>query len=245
MSGVAREGPPPEPGAKFSPMVERRYTEAEVEQILAGAAEAEVARGTASGAGMTLAEIQQIAAEAGLNPAAVVTAAAALTRRERVGADPRLLGVRAGVNLSVPLARGVSDAEWQRIVSVARDTFQAAGRQEVGPDRREWRNGNLRVAIESAGESAVLDMRTRRESARAMVRGGLTVLGGSAAVAAALAVAGANPHALTGVLTMAFTGAAMTLAGVLPLPWWAKSRQRQFQGLAEYARALTDGSGEG
>jgi len=224
-------------------MAERRFTDAEVDEILAGAAEAESKRaaGAEAGTGMTLAEIQRIAAEAGLNPSSIVTAAAALARRGTVGGDPRLLGVRAGVNVSVPLAREVSDAEWQRIVSVLRDTFHAAGRQEFGPHRREWRNGNLLVAIESAGDNAVLDMRTRRESARAFVRAGLAVFGGSGAVAAALAVAGVNWHALVGPLV---TGAAMTLMGIVQLPWWARSRRRQFEGIAEYTQAMTEGSEE-
>ena len=227
-------------------MAERRYTDAEVEQILADAAQAEAKRAAAteSGNGMTLAEIQQIAAEAGLNPSSVVTAAGALARRGTAGGDPRLLGVRAGVNVSVALARPVSDAEWQEIVAVLRETFGAAGRQELGPKRREWRNGNLQIAIDSAGGGVVLDMRTRREGARAFVRGGLTVLGGSGAVAAALTLAGTGPHALPGVLVMAFTGAAMTLGGMLQLPWWTRVRRRQFESIAEYTHALTDGSGE-
>ena len=224
-------------------MPERRYTDAEVDRILADAAQAEAARASASetGTGMTLGEIQRIAAEAGLNPSSVVSAAAALARRPTESASPRLLGVRSGVIVSVPLARQVSDAEWQRFVSLLRDTFHAAGRQEVGAARREWRNGNLCVAIESAGDNAVLDMRTQRESARALVRGGLMALGGSGAMAAALMVASANVHALTGVLVTGFAGAAMTLGGMLQLPWWAASRRRQFESVAEFARTLTDG----
>lgn len=224
-------------------MPERRYTDAEVERILADAAQTEAVRASAAeaGTGMTLAEIQRIAAEAGINPSSVVSAAAALARRPTESASPRLLGVRSGVGVSVPLSRQLSDAEWQRFVALLRDTFHAVGRQEVGAARREWRNGNLRVAIESAGGGTVLDMRTFRESARAMVRGGLLVLGGTGATAAALMVASANVHALTGVLVMGFAGAAMTLGGMLQLPWWAASRRRQFEGVAEFARTLTDG----
>lgn len=224
-------------------MPERRYTDAEVDRILADAAQAEAARASAgeAGTGMTLAEIQRVAAEAGLNPSSVVSAAAALARRPTESASPRLLGVRSGVGVAVPLARQLSDAEWQRFVSLLRDTFHAAGRQEVGAARREWRNGNLCVAIESAGDSAVLDMRTHRESARRLVQGGLMALGGSGAVAAALMVASANVHALTGVLVTGFAGAAMTLGGMLQLPWWAASRRRQFESVANFARTLTDG----
>ena len=60
-------------------------------------------------------------------------------------------------------------------------------------------------------------------------------------MAAALMVASANPHALTGVLMMGFTGAVMTLGGMLQLPWWAASRRRQFESVANFARTLTDG----
>ena len=227
-------------------MAERRYTDAEVEQILAAAAQAEAtgAAGAESSKGMTIAEIQQIAAEAGLQSSSVVTAAAALARRGLVRRDPRLLGVRSGVNVSVPLVREVSDAEWQDIVAVLRDTFHAAGHQEVGPRRREWWNGNLRIAIESAGGQVVLDMRTQREGARLLVRAGLTMLGGSGALAAGLAVAGTSAHALPSLALMTFVGASLTLRGMLQLPWWARSRQRQFEAIAEYTQALTDGSEE-
>src|SRR5207248_5437904 len=145
------------------------------EHILADVAESEVTR-SASGQGefgLTLAEIQHIASEAGLNPAAVATAAAALNRTPSRIADPRRLALQAKVAESVSLARPLNDAEWRQLVVLLRDTFEASGREQQVEGRWEWRNGNLRVAVESMGTGALLDMRTTKSSARALAGGGL------------------------------------------------------------------------
>jgi len=96
-------------------MADRRYTDDEVQQILAQAAESEGARGTSGDGepGMTLDEIQRVASEAGLSSTAVVTAAAALDRKAVAIAAPRVFGLKAGVADSVALARPLNDVEWR------------------------------------------------------------------------------------------------------------------------------------
>ena len=227
-------------------MADRRYTDDEVQQILAQAAESEGAQGTSGDGepGMTLDEIQRVASEAGLSSTAVVTAAAALDRKAVAIAAPRVFGLKAGVADSVALARPLNDVEWRKFVSVLRDTFEASGREEQVEGRREWRNGNLRVTLESVGTGAILDMRTQKESARALVRGGLAVVGMSAVFEAVLAVTRSNPAGMVAVLGMTFAGLGMSAFGALQLPTWLSARRRQFAAIADYARRITGSTSE-
>jgi hypothetical protein len=222
-------------------MSDRRFTDEEVQQILAAAAQAEGAERTHSDAesGMTLAELQRVASEAGLSSTAVATAAAALDHKSLALADPRVLGLKAGVAQSVALSRPLSDVEWRKLVALLRDTFAASGREEQVEGRREWRNGNLRVALESVGDGAWLEMRTQKESARALVRSGLAIVGVSAIVEVVLAATGANLGGMAGVLTTTFVGAGMAALGALQLPTWLSARRRQFAAIAEYVQQIT------
>jgi hypothetical protein len=227
-------------------MPDRRYTDEEVQQILADAAQSEGTRssGDEGEPGMTLAEIQRVASEAGLSSTAVVTAAAALDRKAVATAAPRVLGLKSGVADSVSLARPMSDIEWRKFVSVLRDTFEASGREDQVEGRREWQNGNLRVAVESVGTGAILDMRTRKESARGLMRGGLAVAGMSAVFEIALAVIGANPRGMMAILPITATGIGMSALGALQLPTWLSARRRQFAAIGDYARRVTGSDAE-
>jgi hypothetical protein len=228
-------------------MPDRRYSDDDVHRILAAAAEAEAADAGAAGesGGMTLPEIQRIAAEAGLDPAAVTAAAAALEQAPRATEAPRLLGLPVGVRESVPLARPLDDGEWRRLVTLLRDTFEAEGREEQLPGRRAWRNGNLRVAMESVGDATLLELRTRKESASGFVRGGAGLLATSLVAGTAVNLFPASPGAGAGVLMLALGGAAMMVVGALPLPWWSATRRRQFAAVADYARRLAGGGSVG
>lgn len=223
-------------------MSDRRFTDEEVQQILAAAAQAEGAERTTSDAesGMTLAELQRVASEAGLSSAAIAKAAAALDHKSVALGDPRILGLRTGVARSVTLSRPLTDVEWRKVVAALRDTFAASGREEQVEGRREWRNGNLRVTLESVGDGAWLEMRTQKESARGLVRGGLAIVGVSAIVEVVLAVTGANAGGMAGVLTTTLAGAGMAAFGALQLPTWLSARRRQFAAIAEYVQQIAN-----
>jgi hypothetical protein len=223
-------------------MSDRRFTDEEVQQILAAAAQSEGAERTTSDAesGMTLAELQRVASEAGLSSTAIAKAAAALDHKSVVLADPRILGLKTGVAQSVTLSRPLSDVEWRKVVAVLRDTFAASGREEQVEGRREWRNGNLRVTLESVGDGAWLEMRTQKESARGLVRSGLAIVGVSAIVEVVLAVTGANAGGMAGVLTTTLAGAGMAAFGALQLPTWLSARRRQFAAIAEYVQQIAN-----
>lgn len=225
-------------------MSDRRYTDDEVQRILASASESDAALGAgASERGLTLEEIQRIAVEAGLSPTSVTAAAKALDVAPATVREQRLLGLKVGVASDVPLPRPLDDAEWRRLVAYLRDTFQAQGREEVGAGRREWRNGRLRIAIEDYGDATVLRMRTRKENADGLVRAGASfVLGGAIAGALGVVMQAAGPPAMAA-LSVALGGGAMIGAGALQLPRWSATRQQQFEAVAEHARRLTEGGG--
>ena len=229
-------------GHQLQAMSERRYTDEEVQQILALAAEADTGTGSAlrENTGMTLAEVQRIASEAGISAGAVAISAAVI---DQPGTKTNVSGLamQAAVANTVPLARPLTDAEWTRLVAQLRDTFQAEGRVTEAPGRREWRNGNLRVAVQTIGDGAVLELRTRKQSARSLVRVGLALLAGSGITSIATTVAGTSAESLSGILTLAITGVAMTAAGILPVPLWLSERRRQFASVADFVRRLAGG----
>lgn len=223
-------------------MSERRYTDDEVQRILASASESDAALGAgATERGMTLAELQQIATEAGLSAASVASAAKALEVAPAPLRAPRMFGLKVGVGQEAPLARPLDDAEWRRLVAFLRDTFEAQGKEEIGGGRREWRNGNLRIAVEHYGDATVLRMRTRKENAQGMMRiGAAFLLGGAVTGLIGLVMQAAGPGA-TGAVGLALGGGTMLGAGALQLPRWSAAREKQFAAVAEYARRLTEG----
>ena len=224
------------------PVSERRYSDDEVQRILDSAVESDAAlTAGATQTGMTLAEIQRIAEEAGVSPVSVTAAAAAIDRVPAVRSSSRMLGLAVGVGNTVPLPRPLDNVEWHRLVAFLRDTFEARGRVEEVAGRREWRNGNLRISVETIGDTAVLEMRTRKSNARSLMAMGLSLLCGAAVGGTLVALGQASPAAAHGVLTIALTGTGITAAGAVQLPWWSSTRRKQFEAVGEYAQRLSAG----
>ena len=227
-------------------MADRRYSDEDVRRILALAAEAEAAAAAEPERAWTLADVEQIGAEAGLAPQAVAAAALALERRpaEAESEGGRYFGLPVAVSRTVPLQRHLSDEDWERLVGQLRETFSVTGRTRVSGARREWRVGNLRVTHEPAGAGALLELRTRKGDARAFLQFGALLLT-VAVVARLLAMVGGDA-AEAGRLTIAWmtgiAGVLLLIVGALRLPAWARRRARQFEALAAYARRITASS---
>ena len=220
-------------------MPERRYSEEEVQRILTDAVEVDSSRVARAERGLTLTQIQRVAAETGISPESVAAAVATLHHESLVPAAPRMLGLPVGVATTVVLPGKIEDAAWRRLVTFAQDTFEAKGREEQASGRRQWSNGNLRMAVDEVDGTTLLHLRTRKDSARGYLRGGLSMVGLSLLVGAVITVAQVGTNALAGALIMNVGGLAMAATGLLQLPAWSSARRKQFQAVAEYARSLS------
>lgn len=216
-------------------MTERRYTEEETAAIFARASEAaprEHASLTAPH-GWSLAELQAIGREAGLAPDDVAAAAIALDRAPQPAAR-RFLGMTIGVGRTVQLDRRMDDAEWERLVVLLRDTFDARGQLRVDGGLRQWTNGNLQVLVEPTPGGDRVRLRTVNANAQAFATVGLTLLGTSGIVAAALAAQGAlTPSLAAGTVVPFFTAGLVGVAAAwLRSRRWAPTRQQQMDDIA-------------
>lgn len=233
---------------------DRRYDEDEVRRILDLATRAEVtARPTAAaGGGLTLADLQEIAGEVGIPAPLVSRAAAELERQDRgtsaraalsgPGARPlRILGLPLGVEHEVHLPRNLTDEEWGGLVLDLRRTFAAAGRTDGMGPIREWRNGNLYVAVAPEGEGARLTMGTQKGSFRQIAVGASFLLTFAVVLLVVMILTGEIAESGAIVAPAVLGGIGLGLLGVnaAGLPSWAGRRARQFREIEERALALT------
>lgn len=220
-------------------MSNRRYADDEVRKILDQALRPETLpvdrRGSADG--LTLAEIQSIAQEVGVEPDAVSRAAARLDAAP-VPTRDTALGMPVQVGVTVPLARALADHEWDALVAELRATFGATGRVSREGSIRQWSNGNLRAAIEPSGSGVRLRLSTVKGDAQAMNAMGVIGVGASMIVTGAAAMSGGVADALFGALFLGASGAAVLIANAVRLPRWANRRQRQMEHVASHAQAL-------
>lgn len=216
-------------------MPDRRYTDDEVTEIIARASEKELDSRTRlqPADGLTLAELQKIGSEAGIAPALIAQAARSLDEPPPP-APPVFLGLPLGAARTVRLERKMTDAEWEQLVIALRETFDARGVIRTEGSFRSWSNGNLQCLVEPDGEGQRIRFRTVRGNARPMLFMGLGMMGVSVVGAISdMLVNSISFGDLSQMLTIALTGATIFAIGALPLPRWAKLRQRQMDELAE------------
>lgn len=231
-------------------MTERRYTESEMAEILEAATRERPRalpageEGSGAGAGLTLAQLQDIAREVGIDPGAVARGAAALEVRRASGLQlRRFSGVPIGASGTIPLARALTDGEWERLVARLRETFDATGTVTAQGGLREWRNGNLRVALEPAGAGARIRFQTRRSGWEALPAAGGMSVGMSLVVLLAGVVEGNVPGMLPGAAALLAMGAGAWSFGFVTLRRWARERLAQFGVLGEEAAAMAGEEG--
>ncbi|MBX9929674.1 MAG: hypothetical protein K2X99_12285 [Gemmatimonadaceae bacterium] len=225
---------------------ERRFDDDEVALILEQASQVSAQRHehelVERAPGLSLAQLQQIAAESGIAPDDVARAAANVARG---GIAPmqvrRTLGVPVALGKTVLLARPLTDAEWDRIVVVLRETFEARGTVRAEGTLREWSNGNLRVVLEPTPNGQRLRLSTRRGDAGlwAAVGAGSAALG--ATLAATAWMSGAA-EALMSALPVLGVGLAMLARNAVLLPRWARQRSAQLDAVAAAADRVIEES---
>ena len=209
----------------------RTFSEDEARDVFARAAREQQAADEAAetGAGLTLGELQEIGRASGLDPARVAAAARTVALGEPEASRTALGPVPTGVRRTAFLAEPPTDALWERLVADARRTVGAPGRIRTAGDAREWRNGNLRMALEPAGDGSRLSFRSDRRAARTLLAASLVL----AAIGLFVAVAGVD--GLEPGLTVAVVATLAAALVALRQRGWAETRERQMAEVAERA----------
>ncbi len=153
---------------------ERRYTDEEVALILRRAAELGGETGPSRSEGLSLAEIQQVAREVGIDPATVARAAAALPTRKR----DRLTAILGGplhYRLEATMPRRASDADLGRILQSIRRAAGRQGRATQVLDSVEWRTSGERegsqlfVTVTTGDYGTTVEVTGDRQSTAALL----------------------------------------------------------------------------
>lgn len=222
-------------------MAERRYDEDETRAIFDQASKVPSVRdpsgSPSTDRGFTLAELQDIGAEAGIEPARIADAAHALDTRP--AAPPparRLMGFPVGVARTFELPGSFEEDDWNRLVVDLRETFDARGRIRVQGDFREWSNGNLHAMVEPTEGGHRLRMRTVKGSARRAVRVGAVMIAMALFLVVNLVFEGNMADDWIVAALMGGFGLGAIGLSAAQLPGWARTRERQMEEVG--ARAL-------
>jgi hypothetical protein len=217
-------------------MDDRRFNEAEAAAIFANAAEAEHrdVPDPSSPNGLTLGELQEIGAQAGI-PAESIALAARATMRGEVATDRKFLGLPLGVARTINLDRKLTDEEWERLVVDLRETFQARGSVKGFGSLRQWTNGNLAALVEPTATGQRVRLRTIKGNAVAQMVLGLAMTAFSTVGLTAAAITGAlgDRGMLAALGFMGVAGFGMFALTWRGLPRWAETRRRQMEEIAE------------
>jgi hypothetical protein len=220
-------------------MDERRYEEAEVAEIFQAAASPRTSRerSLAPEGGLSLAELQAIGSEVGIEPERIAEAAAGLDVGG--GGVPRrtYLGMPVSVGRTVDLPRAPTDREWDMLVDELRETFGARGTERSGGGLRAWTNGNLHAYVEAAESGYRLQLGTTKGNAVPSSRLAMgAVLAGL--VLAVLLFGEVLDEDLSVFLIMPVLGALTLAANAVRLPRWARERKEQMDHIAVRVRTL-------
>ena len=221
-------------------MTERRYGDEEAREIFSLAMTGgthDRSLSTESG-GMTLAELQRIGQEVGIDPTRVAQAAETLDARG-TSAVRRSFGLPIGVSRVVDLPRAPTDREWEQLISQFRTTFGAQGRTTVSGGLRDWSHGNLHISVEPTAQGQQLRLSDLKDEAVAINGLGFG-LGAMGLLVAAVVAADGQPR--KALLAFGVFGGlalfAFFAANLVRTPAWARERERQMEEIAEHVVKL-------
>ena len=182
--------------------------------------------------GMSLAELQQIGLEAGIDPSAVARAAAQLEVSTAVELPVvTQFGVPVSVGQTVDLPRRLTDMEWDALVVQVRDLFHARGTVSREGSLRSWSNGNLQILMEPTRAGYRLRMRSLNRGMQGRLMGGAFMGIAVSAISAISLLAGASDFRslLVGFGLIAGVGGIMFGSGVIGSRNWIGRRSEQFR----------------
>jgi hypothetical protein len=222
---------------------ERRYDEQEIAAIFERAAEAQKAaqRHLSQSEGLTLAELQEIGAEAGITPAFIAQAATAINRTAAPRPPVTYFGVPIGVARSIDLPRPLSDEEWERLVVDLRETFHAHGNVGRDGSLRQWTNGNLKALVEPTPSGYRLRLETRSDDL--VMRLSIGSIMAAMMLFFTLIVLLKDPVSLSKLATIGMMS--LIAAGVagytayFKAPRWSRTRATQMEAIIERVTQMT------
>jgi len=221
---------------------ERKYQEEEVKEIFGLAVSGdEFGRLPVSEeGGLTLAELQEVGREIGVEPSRIAEAALALGTRREVLPRRTFLGMPISVGRVVDLPRAVTDREWEVLVGELRETFGARGQVTSHGGIREWTNGNLHAFLEPTATGHRLRLRTYKGNAMALNTIGAAGLTLGLSLVTLFVLEDLGRAALVIPMLMAVIGGGALASNVLRLPRWAREREGQMECIAGRVAALLE-----
>jgi hypothetical protein len=212
---------------------ERRYTRDEIESIFAAAADAqEGVHGASASTGLTLSEMQEIGVEAGISRDAIARAAHALETPKPSSVSGSLLGFPIRVGETAELGRRLTDEEWERVVVMLRETFNARGKLDATGSFRQWTNGNLQALLEPGENGHRLRLQTYNQQARAFMGIGLGALGIGVISTMSAAISGVlSTESIASLSGMFVMGTGLFALGAARLPSWSRMRRQQMRAI--------------
>jgi len=224
---------------------ERKYREEEVKEIFdLAVSRDEVERLVVPDEdGLTLAEIQEVGLEVGMEPKRIAEAALALDTRRELLPRRTSLGMPVSVGRVIELPRAVTDREWEVLVAEFRETFAARGQVTSRGGVREWTNGNLHAFLEPTETAHRLRLRTHKGGAMALNRMGAAGLAIGLILLTVLVLTG-DLLTMRGIISivppliLAGMGGGALALNVLSLPRWAREREGQMEYIAGRVRSL-------
>jgi len=248
------------PSVTESHMADRRFNDEEIREILTRATEvrdpspalpAPESLSDGHAHGLTLAELQDVAADVGISATRIAEAAAGVeVDRAALPATRTQLGIPISAAHVVRLPRMLEAEEWDRFVVRLRDTFGAAGTVRTEGSLRTWTNGNLEVLLEPLEKGARLRFQSMHSVSKGHLEGALAFGAsgiGLVAVFGILAILPGKsvPGALIGIsASLPALGAAMWAIGRSTAARWVPERRSQFEALGEEAVRSISGTAE-
>ena len=233
-------------------MSERTFSDDEVRDILERAADRQAAADKAlvrTRPGMSLAELEQIASEAGISPEHVrAVALQGLDRHHVRSAVPVLTRNAAGeVGLlgERTFPGRVSDEAWGRIVQDLRSTFNVVGQATEFGQTREWLSVSatggmepVTVRMEREGEDTRLSMFRGTKQRKGLAYGIPVMFAGAAVVFTILFLLTGEADTWGLPAFLGILGGLGGIVGPVSLRLWTASQTKKFQEVMDRAQLL-------
>lgn len=136
------------------------FDEREISAILKRAAEIQGADGPARAFGLSLVELQQLAAEAGIDPRSVAAAVAELDRGGE-GDHVNIWGGPLSLTLDRVVEGEVNEATWEAMVAAVRRSFNDTGEVQPWGQALEWTHSGRASGVQAHVTVTPRDGRTR------------------------------------------------------------------------------------